>query len=238
MWGWFVHSWAFSGFAFTFAYAFSRIGRGPESKDGWIVKQEEQLNWETADLDHLARPPPAHIEIIQDYNFKLPPDPIESFERRFLRASSTDHPEKTHIVLDSATSPGLLNFLHVRNHHTSDPSDTYGYISTVDPEVWVVWAIVQADQDDPKTLRITSVGYGRELERDVELLVAITAHQAKEHGCTRITLWGMEGEARRAVMHAVGEGNVEVVRRKEHLGAIAWYGPGEPEEVDWVRVEE
>jgi hypothetical protein len=216
----------------------SRIGRGPNSKDGWIVRQEEQLNWETSDIGHLARSPPSHIEILNNFNFELSSGPITAFEHRILQTSSVNHPDRTHFVLDSATSPGLLNFLHVRNHHAADPSDTYGYISTIDPTIWAVWAIVAADEDDPRTLRITSFGYGQDLGRDAELLVAITAQQAKEHGCTRITLWGMEDEAKQAVIEAAGKGNVDVVQRKEHLGAIAWYGPGEPEKVAWVRVEE
>ena len=195
---------------------------------------------------YLAVPVPSNIQLLTEYNFNLPSGPINSLEREILQTASFDHPDQTHFVLDSATSPGLLNFLHVRNHHLSPPQNTYGYISSSDASAWGVWAIVDADADatahDPRTLKITSFGHGRDLKGDVEMLVMITAKQAEEHRCTRITIWGLEGHAKETVIRAVGlgggKGKVEVVQREEHLGGIAWYGPGEVDEVAWVRVEE
>lgn len=133
----------------------------------------------------------------------------------------------------------MINYYLLRQRDTMTPSSTFGYTRLKEDGTassWAIWAVMPAYQDDPRTLRITSFGHYRLLE-DVQTLIAAASAEARAQNCERISIWGMEEEARRVLLDRLG-GSAKVIKRKEHLGCLAWYGEGKAEDVKWVGGEE
>lgn len=211
-------------------YKLCKIGRGEEERDGWVAVLDEECAMEVgaggdgADGQAVLEEGKA----IKDYQFKLPEGAVDMFEAELLKKESESAPSSDIFIMDSANSPGIVNYYLLRapggsSDSSDDASIAYGYHDTEKPSTWAVWYKVEDKTGkEPTTLHVTALALSDPPTEFKDLLNILQA-QARITGCSRITAWGLTEEMKNLWKGAGGE----VIRRKEHLGAMAWYGARE-----------
>jgi hypothetical protein len=227
---------------------------GHGGRDGWVVRLDEELTW---DLDRSGGST-HEVELFKKWDFELPHQLVERYEtKRLLLCAQnqtlldgqTGDGAKKHLILDSASSPGVINYYLLRRQTQSASlpplptrgEETYGFVHR-ERGIWAVWCFLPEEPQGRFTLRVTSVGIdsidkdASVFEDDLKMLIDVVKWQAIGMGCDRITLWGLPTRVKEGWMRL--EPRIKSVRREEHLGAIAWYGPGNPDDVHWEGGEE
>jgi hypothetical protein len=231
-------------------------------RDGWVTRLDEELVWDIKNEDQQERDAVVHLDLsgvrfLREWNAELvPPALVDSYETKLLRqaAGNLDHKDsvsrtrKTKFILDSANSPGLINYYLVRGVQNRSSSskpksavpkpetETFGFVDQ-ERGIWAVWLVDLSEDGTKATLRVTSVGVlsldeeEAKLRDDLARLKAIILSQAKNMGCDEITLWALPERIQKLWMES--EPTIKSVKRKEHLGALAWYGTGHGDEVQW-----
>lgn len=231
-------------------------------RDGWVTRLDEELVWDIKNEDQQERDAVVGLDLsgvrfLREWNAELvPPALVDSYETKLLKqaAGNLDQNEselttkKTKFILDSANSPGLINYYLVRgvqNRSSSSKSksaipkpetETFGFVDQ-ERGIWAVWLVDLSEDGTKATFRVTSVGVlsldeeEAKLGDDLARLKAILLSQAKNMGCDEVTLWALPERIQKLWMES--EPTIKSVKRKEHLGAIAWYGTGHGDEVQW-----
>lgn len=176
------------------------------------------------------------LSLITDFQVTLPSTSVESWETSLVESASrlTSYKNKDLFILDSANSPGLINYYLLRQQNKSKhPATNYGFqinTSGGDPKLWAIWTPLE--DEGIRTLRITYLGIPDMAH--FSRVCSIIKDQAKKMDCTRVTAWGLSAEMRDAWINMGGK----VEKRKEHWGAMVWYGSEPVDQVQWVGGEE
>lgn len=227
---------------------YRRCGIG--SRDGWKTVLNETLAWDIKKRDAPIIDT-SGVRFLTDWNADplLPFALVQAYEHKRLRQAGGGHASETKgtsYILDSANSPGLVNYYLVRGIQNrsltmeTPGTETYGFF--IPNSMWAVWFAVFDEVESKYALKITSIGVlsldeeQSKLESDIARLKSIVLHQAKVIGCDEITIWALP--ERIQTLWLASETSIRVVKRKDHLGAIAWYGSEHAHDVQWEGGEE
>ncbi|KAJ9123896.1 hypothetical protein QFC22_000684 [Naganishia vaughanmartiniae] len=230
-------------------YRTIKIGRGEESREGWIVGADQEVRYEL---------PPSNEEEIGSTSLPqgwrsfhsisdIPSELLNTLSLRTLITAQEQTSAKT-LAYDAPTSPGLLEFTITRSVRFTPAvvlernggaiQHVYINDSTVPPSFLVLAPTYTPNE--PHTLKISYLSLTPVTEEATRQqftdLFTLLYSRAKEYSCTQIEGWQLPQPLIDAWQQWTRENGGKLIShvREEHLGALAWYGAGTPADVEMV----
>lgn len=214
-----------------------QVGRGDGARDGWVMQFDAEVKWAVERSDVVVEGLPEGWKSLPEVT-DVPEGLLERWKSRYLDNAKTAHEEKI-LAYDAPTSPGILHwisrFKRFYPGHLSQPGQVHHiYINdSTDPTSLIALVPVFDPTEDEATLIVSFLGVPADATAVMDSAYDLMTMQAQRYGCTQVEVWEVPEDIVNAWQARSG-GKIKVGKRKEHLGAMVWYGQEPVEEVQAI----
>lgn len=214
-----------------------QVGREEGARDGWVMQFDGEVKWDVSPSEGVSEVPEGWKALAEVTD--VPSDLLEQWSSRILETATKATPEGKTLAYDAPTSPGILHWQSrfkrfYPSHLSKAGAIHHAYINdSTDPRSLITLVPVFDPTEEAATLIVSFLGISPKESAVVGSAYDLITSQAKRHGCAQVEVW----EVPDAIVQAWQErsrGKVKVVKRKEHLGAMVWYGQEPVEEVQAI----
>lgn len=241
----------------VFSILFSDIGKSFYAKSGWMPM-------ESTHLEFLVRPPTVDNLIIAEADptiITITDDDLstisaldEKLLRKRISTPNTTNPSKTRVAI----IPNLDTFQwhycredFMCNHTFSRKPTIRGALftspSSPSSRVWALWTRVhyggleKLEENRLHFLRLVVEDEDSisdvDLERAIKSILAVAQKEAVEWQIAKLDMWNPSDRVRKLVEETKELDGQYVVREKDSITSLKWFGDGSVEDVDWVANE-
>lgn len=203
------------------------VGQGDGARDGWVMQWDAQVKWNVEPSDAAEELPKGWRAL--DEVTDIPADVLPQQSSRYLETATKRLPADSTLAYDAPTSPGITHwisrFKRFYPAHLSAPGQVhhaYLHESTHPPSV-ITLVPVFDPTEDAATLIVSFLGIPSSDSAIAESTYDLITRQAARYGCAQVEVWEVPEDVVK-VWQARSGGKVKRAKRKEHLGAMVWYG--------------
>jgi hypothetical protein len=199
---------------------------------------DAEVKWDVSSSDGVADAVPEGWKPVAEVA-DVPSDLLKQWSSRILETATKAASEGKTLAYDSPTSPGILHWIsRFKRFYPSQFSQPgaihHAYINdSTEPKSLITLVPVFDPTEEAATLIVSFLGISPDESTIVESAYDLITSQAQRYGCAQVEVWEVPETIVQAWQERSG-GKVKVVKRKEHLGAMVWYGEEPVDEVQAI----